>query len=90
MYWVHHLGCWVIILQFFWHEAPGIFILGATCMEFGGASQTLHLRAPESAFWDAAHVATMTLSHVASSVEIKKSRQIGPLSTFPRRASRGD
>jgi len=65
MYWVHHLGCWVIILQFFWHESPGVFIAGATAMEFGGASQTLHLLAPESALWDAVHVATMSLSHVA-------------------------
>ena len=35
-------------------------------MEFGGASQTLHLLSPESATWDWVHVATMTLSHVAS------------------------
>ncbi|CAH0363825.1 unnamed protein product [Pelagomonas calceolata] len=28
MYWAHHLGCWVIILQFFFTTAPGIFIFG--------------------------------------------------------------
>ena len=65
MYWAHHLGCWVIILQFFFTTAPGIFIFGGgVAMEFGGAAQTIHLLYPDDATLDFVHVATMTLSHV--------------------------
>ena len=65
MYWAHHLGCWVIILQFFFTTAPGIFIFGGgVCMELGGASQTIHLLFPDSSLLDFVHILTMTLSHV--------------------------
>ena len=70
MYWAHHIGCWVIILQFFFTTAPGIFIFGGgVAMEFGGAAQTIHLLYPDDATLDVIHVATMTLSHVPCSVE---------------------
>ena len=70
MYWAHHLGCWIIILQFFFTTAPGIFIFGGgVAMEFGGAAQTIHLLYPDDATLDLMHVATMTLSHVPCGVE---------------------
>ena len=69
MYWAHHIGCWVIILQFFFTTAPGIFIFGGgVAMEFGGAAQTIHLLYPDDATLDFVHVATMTLSHVPCGV----------------------
>ena len=65
MYWAHHVGCWIIILQFFFNEAPGIFIFGGgVAMELGGAAQTVHLLYADDATLDLVHVATMTLSHV--------------------------
>jgi hypothetical protein len=76
MYWAHHLGCWVIILQFFFTTAPGIFIFGGgVAMEFGGAAQTIHLLYPDDATLDLMHVATMTLSHVPCGVREPSSRR---------------
>ena len=76
MYWAHHLGCWVIILQFFFTTAPGIFIFGGgVAMEFGGAAQTVHLLYPDDATLDLMHVATMTLSHVPCGVREPSSRR---------------
>ena len=66
MYWAHHLVCWTIILSFFYNNSVGIFIFGGTAMEFGGASQTLHLLMPDSSLFDALHVLTMTVSHVVA------------------------
>ena len=76
MYWAHHIGCWVIILQFFFTTAPGIFIFGGgVAMEFGGAAQTIHLLYPDDATLDFMHVATMTLSHVTRGVREPSSRR---------------
>ena len=78
MYWAHHIGCWVIILQFFFTTAPGIFIFGGgVAMEFGGAAQTIHLLYPDDATLDLIHVATMTLSHVPCGVREPSRRRAG-------------
>lgn len=66
MYWAHHLLCWTIIISFFYNDTVGVFIFGATCMEFGGAAQTLHLLSEDSALTDAAHVGVMTASNLAA------------------------
>ena len=66
MYWAHHVLCWTIIVGFFYTNLVCIFIVGGSAMEFGGASQTLHLLSPESEVFDVVHVVTMTLSHVVA------------------------
>ena len=86
MYWAHHLGCWVIILQFFFTTAPGIFIFGGgVAMEFGGTAQTIHLLYPDDATLDLMHVATMTLSHVPCGVREPSRRRADAVMGAPSR-----
>jgi hypothetical protein len=91
MYWAHHLGCWVIILQFFFTTAPGIFIFGGgVAMEFGGAAQTIHLLYPDDATLDLMHVATMTLSHVPCGVREPSRRRAAAVLGATSRRWRGN
>ena len=66
MYWAHHVVCWATVFNFFYTDLCAIFLVGGSAMEFGGASQTLHLLFAESQLMDKVHVITMTASHVVA------------------------
>ena len=66
MYWAHHVVCWATVFNFFYTDLCAIFLVGGSAMEFGGASQTLHLIFAESRLMDKVHVTTMTASHVVA------------------------
>ncbi|KAH8069229.1 hypothetical protein JL721_6048 [Aureococcus anophagefferens] len=66
MYWAHHVVCWATVFNFFYTDLCAIFLVGGSAMEFGGASQTLHLIFAESQLMDKVHVTTMTASHVVA------------------------
>ena len=65
MYWAHHLGCWVIILQFFFHATRNLYFWRRRGhgVRRRGADDPSVVPGRRDVGSYTCHVATMTLSH---------------------------